>query len=173
MRVAHAQGMSGTFSPPPQDSNPDMHHGTCVTYVPWCMPGSLTSGFLGSRWRGKCFRHSRCMRNPQYYVSGERARVYADKGTHIINNVLNRRNYKRNFITFSHYNDVVTISSWTYADMQSLLYMRVNNQPWYDDEKRSYVAMYQTEVAAHARICSQILCFVKKYLRIKVRDGNP
>ena len=23
-----------------------MHHGTCVTHVPWCMPGSLTRGFL-------------------------------------------------------------------------------------------------------------------------------
>ena len=25
-------------------SDPDMHHGTCVTHVPWYMPGSLTSG---------------------------------------------------------------------------------------------------------------------------------
>ena len=36
---------------PPRNSDPDMHHGTCVTNVPWCMPGSLTSGFLWSRWR--------------------------------------------------------------------------------------------------------------------------
>ena len=28
----------------PQVSDPDMHHGTCVTHVPWCMSGSLTSG---------------------------------------------------------------------------------------------------------------------------------
>ena len=28
----------------PLVSNPGMHHGTCVTYVPWCMSGSLTSG---------------------------------------------------------------------------------------------------------------------------------
>ena len=49
---AHAPGMPGTFSPPPRVSDPDMHHGTCVTHVPWCMPGSLTSGFLWSRWRG-------------------------------------------------------------------------------------------------------------------------
>ena len=54
---------------PPRVSDPDMHHGTCVTLVPWCMPGSLTSGFLWSRWRGK---HSRRMRNPQFYVSGKR-----------------------------------------------------------------------------------------------------
>ena len=44
LRVAHAPGM---FSPPPRAS---MLHGTCVTHVPWSMPGSLTSGFLW--WRG-------------------------------------------------------------------------------------------------------------------------
>ena len=25
-------------------SDPGMHHGTCVTHVPWCMPGSLARG---------------------------------------------------------------------------------------------------------------------------------
>ena len=49
----HAPGMPGTFSPPSQASNPDMHHGTCVTHVPWCMPGSQTSGFLWSQRWGK------------------------------------------------------------------------------------------------------------------------
>ena len=53
-------------------SDPDMHHGTCVTHVPWCMPGSLNCGFLWSWWRGKRSRHYRCMRNPQFYVSGKR-----------------------------------------------------------------------------------------------------
>ena len=52
---AHAPGMSGTFSPPPQVRDPDMHHGTCVTHVPWCMSGSLISGFLWSRRRGETF----------------------------------------------------------------------------------------------------------------------
>ena len=28
----------------PLVSDPSMHHGTCVTHVPWCMPGSLTRG---------------------------------------------------------------------------------------------------------------------------------
>ena len=66
--VAHALGMPGTFSPAPQRvSDPDMNHGMCVTHVPWCMPGSLTS-----RWRGKRYWHSRCMRNPQFCVSGKR-----------------------------------------------------------------------------------------------------
>ena len=72
LRVAHAPGMPGTFSPTPRVSDPDMHHGTCVTHVPWCMPGSLTSGFLWSRWRGKRSRHSRRMRNPQFCISGKR-----------------------------------------------------------------------------------------------------
>ena len=72
LRVVHALGMPGTFSLPPLVSDPDMHQGTCVTHVPWCMPGSLTGGFLCSRWRGKRSRHSRRMRNPQFYVSGKR-----------------------------------------------------------------------------------------------------
>ena len=64
--------MSGTFSPPPQVSDPDMHLGTCVTHVPWCMPGSLTSGFRWSRGRGKRSWHSRRMHNLRFYVSGKR-----------------------------------------------------------------------------------------------------
>ena len=69
LRVAHAPGMPGTFFPPPWVSDSDMHHGTCVTHVPWCMPGSLTSGFLWSRWRGTLSRNSRHMYNLQFYVS--------------------------------------------------------------------------------------------------------
>ena len=68
LRVVHAPGMPGTFSPPPRVSDPDMHHGTCVTPVPRCMPGSLTCGFLWSRWRGNRSRHSRRMHNLQFYV---------------------------------------------------------------------------------------------------------
>ena len=65
--------MPGTFSPPPLVSDPVMHHDTCVTHMPWCMPGSLTSGFLWIRWWEK---HSRRMRNPQFYVSGKRPIVH-------------------------------------------------------------------------------------------------
>ena len=72
LRVEHAPRMPGTFSPPPWVGDPDRHHGTCVTHVPWCMPGSLTSGFLWSQWRGKRPRHARRMRNPQFYVSNKR-----------------------------------------------------------------------------------------------------
>ena len=60
------------FPRPPRVSDPNMHHGTRVTHVPWCMPGSLTSGPLWSWWRGKRSRHSWRMRNPQFYVSGKR-----------------------------------------------------------------------------------------------------
>ena len=52
---AHAPGMPGTFSPSSQVRDPDMHYGTCVTHVPWCMPGSLTSGFLWNWRRGETF----------------------------------------------------------------------------------------------------------------------
>ena len=75
LRVAHAPGMPGTFSPSPRVTDPDMHHGTCVTHVPWCMLGSLTGGFLWIWWLGKRSRHSRRMRNPQFYVSGKRPMV--------------------------------------------------------------------------------------------------
>ena len=72
LQVAHGPGMPGTFSPPPRVSDPDMHHCTCVMHVPWCMLGSLTSGFLWSRWREKRSRHSRRMRNPLFSVSAKR-----------------------------------------------------------------------------------------------------
>ena len=72
LRVAHAPRIPGTFSPPPRISYPSMHHGTCVTHVPWCIPGSLTSGSLWSQWRGKRSRHSHACttRNFTYLVRG-------------------------------------------------------------------------------------------------------
>ena len=48
LRVAHARECREHFPPPHLFqrkrlvSDPDMHHGTCVTHVPWCMSGSLT-----------------------------------------------------------------------------------------------------------------------------------
>ena len=72
-RLVHAPGVPRTFSPPPRVGDPDMHHGTCVTQVPWCMPGSQTSGSLWIQWRRKRSQHSHHMRNPQYYVSGKRS----------------------------------------------------------------------------------------------------
>ena len=71
LRVANAPRIPGTFSPSLQVSDLDMHHGTCVTHVPSCMPESLTSGFIWSLRRGKGSWHCRCMRNPQFHVSGK------------------------------------------------------------------------------------------------------
>ena len=72
--------MPGTFSPTLPVRDPDKHHGTCVTHVPWS--GSLTSGFLWSRWRGKRPRYSRRMCNPNFYVSGKRP--IEGQGIHIL-----------------------------------------------------------------------------------------
>ena len=44
---------SGNVSLPLWLSDPDMHHGTCMTHMPWCMPGSLNNHYLGSLRRGK------------------------------------------------------------------------------------------------------------------------
>ena len=71
VKLRHAPGMTGTFSPTLRVSDPDMHHDTCVTHVPWCMSGSLTSGFLWS----VAWKRSRRMRNPQFYASGKRPMV--------------------------------------------------------------------------------------------------
>ena len=57
----HAPGMPGTFSPLPTSkesavSDPGMHHGTCVTHVPWCMSESPTGGG-GENVPGACVTH--------------------------------------------------------------------------------------------------------------------
>ena len=49
LRLVHAPGIPGTISRhrlqmKPLVSDPGMHHGTCMTHVPWCMAGSLTRG---------------------------------------------------------------------------------------------------------------------------------
>ena len=110
----------------PRISDPDMHHGTCVTHVPGCMPGSLTSGFLWSRWRGKRSRHSWRMRNPQFYVSGKRpmtahSTVY---GTNWERATMYRGNKK--------FGDSTRIDNWI-----SLLFMNVS----------SYIKCFNTNAA--------------------------
>ena len=81
LRVAHAPGMLRTLSPPPRVSNPDIHHDICVTHVSWCMPGSLTTDFLWSQWRGKRSHHSPRMRNSQFCVSGKRPMTWRRSST--------------------------------------------------------------------------------------------
>ena len=78
---AWCDGNAGKVSTPPRVSDPIMHHGTCVTHVPWCMMGSLTSGLVWSYWRGKCFWYSRRMHNPKFYVSGKRPMYQANCAT--------------------------------------------------------------------------------------------
>ena len=60
-------GNAGNFSTPPRLSDRDMHHGTCVTHVPRCMPGSLTSGFLWG-WGGENVPVACATRNFTYLV---------------------------------------------------------------------------------------------------------
>ena len=72
LRVVRGPGMPVKFAPPPRVSDPDIHHGTCVTHVSWCLPESLNSDFLWSSVAGKTFPVFRRMRNPQFCVSGKR-----------------------------------------------------------------------------------------------------
>ena len=68
-RVAHAPGMPERFprhrlQRKPPVSGPDMHHST---YMPWCM----LLGIANPQWWGKRYRHSWCISNPQFYISGK------------------------------------------------------------------------------------------------------
>ena len=54
----------------PLVSDPDMHHGTCMTHVPWCMSGSLTRG--GGETFSACPAHAHL----QFYVSVKRLMIY-------------------------------------------------------------------------------------------------
>ena len=72
LRVAHAPGMLRNVFPchrlqrKPLISNPGMHHGTCVTHVPWCMSGSLTCD------GGENVPGIQAHAQTQFYVSGKR-----------------------------------------------------------------------------------------------------
>ena len=74
--------MPGTFSPPPRVSYPDMHHGTCVTHVQWCMSGSLTSGFIWKSVAAKTFPVFQRMHNPKFSISGKRPKKCAGDMRH-------------------------------------------------------------------------------------------
>ena len=50
--------------------DPGMHHGTCVTHVPWCMSGSVTYG------HGKTFPAFQAHAQPTLHVSGKRPIVF-------------------------------------------------------------------------------------------------
>ena len=61
LRVARAPGMPGTFFPPPTSKE-------TASYACAMMHGEIAD----PRWQGKRSRHSRRMRNSQFYVSGKR-----------------------------------------------------------------------------------------------------
>ena len=62
LRLAHAPGMPETFSPSL----------TSKETASWPSRAVMHVGIANSQWRGKRSRHSRSMRNPQFYVSGKR-----------------------------------------------------------------------------------------------------
>ena len=68
---AHAPGMPGTFSPSPQVSDPDMHHGTCVTQLPG-IPGACATCNFTYLVRGPYLSlppmESRCVRSNYIYI---------------------------------------------------------------------------------------------------------
>ena len=97
----------------PRVSDSDMHQGTCGTHVPWCMPGWRARGFLWIWWRGKHSRHSRCMRNPQFYVSGKRPKandVRHSSWTRAISWYWTW--LKRHYLVISFRWNIVTYSEW-------------------------------------------------------------
>ena len=109
LRRSNHTHMPGTFSPPPQVSDPDMHHCTCVKHVPWCITGSLTSGFVWSRWR---------MRNPQFYVSCKRP-MYNSLHTH------------------GHYGSAVNLFKW-WSSYENV-WTRNSPCPWYLFLEHKYI----------------------------------
>ena len=109
------------------------HHGVAIP--PWCMPGSLTSGFLWSRWRGKRSRYSRRMRNPRFCVSGKRPMYVVERRsawalTRLINtkitpdlpfNINGRHRFKYQSITWYRWNimdrGVISTPFWAASDV--------------------------------------------------------
>ena len=71
LRVVHAPGMPGTFSPPPTSketaSQGPWHASRHVRHARVVMHVRMAN----QRWQEKRSRHSRHMRNPQFYVSGK------------------------------------------------------------------------------------------------------
>ena len=110
--VAHAPGMPGTFSPPPQVADRDMHHSTCVTHVSWRMLGSITSGFLWSRCWGKRSQHSRRMHNPQFYVSGKRPMAEAVHAHLMLQSRLSKLHWRMNSSCWCPYLRISLLLGW-------------------------------------------------------------
>ena len=72
MRVVHAPGMPGMFSPPPTSNETanwrSRHASRRVRHA----RAVMDAGIANPRWRGKRSQHSRRKRNQQFYVSSKR-----------------------------------------------------------------------------------------------------
>ena len=130
-------------------SDPGMHHGTCVTHVPWCM-----SRIADLRWRGKCSRHSRRMRNLQFYVSGKRPIGPTGNNhnhTHLINWVLFQYKFQYKFLfrykftsvkcpilqtNFKQHKPEMNIFIWTYESSQTICHEEIATETaaWVDSQ---------------------------------------
>ena len=128
-------------------SDPDIHHGTCVTHVPWSMPGSLTSGFHWSRRRGNRSRHSRRMRNPQFYISGKR---------HIRNwgRIGRRYYYRQGGIPYQgiHYSDVIMGTTVSQITSVSIVYLTVCSGPDHRKHQSSATLAFKASNAENRSI---------------------
>ena len=85
LRVAHSPGMfpHHQLHIKPLINDPSMHHGTCVTHVPWCMSGLLIRGG-GESVPGIPLR----MHNANFYVSGKRPISHGVETTVLVSYVM-------------------------------------------------------------------------------------
>ena len=127
------------------------HHGVAIP--PWCMPGSLTSGFLWSRWRGKRSRYSRRMRNPRFCVSGKRPMYVLERRsawalTRLINtkitpdlpfNINGRHRFKYQSITWYRWNimdrGVISTPFWAASDVVQRIVMATYSAVYLEAEQ--------------------------------------
>ena len=69
LRVVHAPGMPGKFSPPPISKETASYRSRHASRHVRDARAGMYVGIANPWWRGKRSRHSRRMRNPQFYVS--------------------------------------------------------------------------------------------------------
>ena len=76
LRVAHAPGMPGTFPSPSKSKETASYRSRHASRHVRDARAVMHVGIDNPRWRGKRSRHSRRMRNPQFYVSGKRPMAF-------------------------------------------------------------------------------------------------
>ena len=72
LRIAHAPGMPGRFSPPPTSKETTIQRSRHASRYGRYARAVMHVGIAKPRWWEKRSRHSRSMRNPQFYVSVKR-----------------------------------------------------------------------------------------------------